>query len=639
MKVDFQRINFAVSPPPKFKEARGQEWYTYGEKNDFPKVILDLYNSSSLHNAIVTQKAQFIAGKDTDVITTGTVSEQVGAEMALKRVNPYESWQTIKHKAAMDLMNFGGYAFQAVWNVPGTKVIGWYHLPFDKCRVNADASKIWYSEDWADRKVDKLEFPAFNPEQPGGTQVLWFKQYRAGEGVYPLPDWYPARTYIEIDTKIADFHYNNITNGFSLGKIIQIFKGEPTEDIKSEFDRKFKANTTGTENANGVLISWMEKGEDPLQVVDLMPGDFDKQYLQLSETVRDNIFYAHLVTSPMLFGVRVEGQLGGRNELKEAYEVFDRAYVSPIREQMDKTLTAMYQAMGYTGKLVTVPAEVAAEDAVQLFTANVISREEVRENLGLPAETSVELGGAKLLADAINSLSPLVANSVIKQLTINEIRSLAALPPVPGGDVVPSETPVAMSAQNPFGWDDEADKAVFAKYGRSESDYEELPELFAELTNPELRIVAVIRDNPKATLEEIAKGARVTKEEATKVIKTMQDKGFVTWDRNQIKITDSGAQSIAESGGVDTEIFVLYQYGVNPDVGGPPLIDGSREFCRFLIGEKKLYTREEIDAMSAELDYDVWKRRGGWRTIKGTTTHVPQCRHVWNSKLYRRRIG
>jgi predicted transcriptional regulator len=370
-----------------------------------------------------------------------------------------------------------------------------------------------------------------------------------------------------------------------------------------------------------------------------MPGDFDKQYLQLSETVRDNIFYAHRITSPMLFGVRVEGALGGRNELKEAYEVFDRAYVSPIREQMDETLSAMYQAMGYSGKLVTVPAEVAAEDAVQLFTANVISREEVRENLGLPAETSVELGGAKLLADAINSLSPLVANSVIKQLTINEIRSLAALPPVPGGDVVPTDVPVAMSAQNPFGWDDEADKAIFAKYGRNEADYEELPELFAELTNPELRIVAVIRDNPKATLEEIAKGARVTKEEATKVIKTMQDKGFVTWDKNQIKITDSGAQSISDSGGIDTEIFVLYQYGVNPDVGGKPIIDGTREFCRFLIGEKKLYTREEIDAMSAELGYDVWKRRGGWRTIKNTTIHVPQCRHVWNSKLYRRRIG
>lgn len=585
MKVEFQRINFAVQPPPKFKEARGQEWYEYGQRNNFPAVILDLYNSSSLHNAIVTQKAHFIAGKETAVRVEGTVGEKLGAQKALEVANPYESWQDIKYKASLDLENFGGFAFQAIWNAPGTRVLYWYHLPFDKCRVNKDASKVWYSDDWNDKREERLEFPAFDLEKPGGTQVLWFKQYRAGEGVYPLPDWYPARTYIEIDTKISDFHYNNISNGFSLGKIIQIFKGEPTEDIKAEFDRKFKANTTGTENANGVLISWMEKGEDPLQVVDLMPGDFDKQYLQLSETVRDNIFYAHRVTSPMLFGVRVAGELGGRNELKQAYEVFDRAYVAPKRTQMDKVLTTMFNATGQEGELYTIAAEPAGEDAVQLFTAGIMTRDEVRESLGLK-----------------------------------------------------TEQPVAMSAQNPFGWNDEADKAVFRKYGRSAAEFEELPETFAELTNPELRLVAVIRDNPKATLEELAKGARLTTTEAANILKVMQANRLIEWTNTEIKITDSGARSIADSGGLDTEIFVLYKYGVNPDVGGRPIIDGTRDFCRFLIGENKLYSREEIDAMSRELGYNVWQRRGGWRTIAGTNTHVPQCRHIWESKLYRRTV-
>jgi hypothetical protein len=486
----------------------------------------------------------------------------------------------------MDLENFGGFAFQAIWNAPGTRVLYWYHLPFDKCRVNKDASKVWYSEDWNDKREERLEFPAFDLEKPGGTQVLWFKQYRAGEGVYPLPDWYPARTYIEIDTKISDFHFNNISNGFSLGKIIQIFKGEPTEDIKAEFDRKFKANTTGTENANGVLISWMQKGEDPLQVVDLMPGDFDKQYLQLSETVRDNIFYAHRVTSPMLFGVRVAGELGGRNELKQAYEVFDRAYVAPKRTQMDKVLTTMFNATGQEGELYTIAAEPAGEDAVALFAAGIMTRDEVRESLGLK-----------------------------------------------------TEQPVAMSAQNPFGWNDEADKAVFRKYGRSAAEFEELPETFAELTNPELRLVAVIRDNPKATLEELAKGARLTTTEAANILKVMQANRLIEWTNTEIKITDSGARSISDSGGLDTEIFVLYKYGKNPDVGGPLLLDTSREFCRFMIeDQKKLYTREEIDAMSRELGYNVWQRRGGWRTIKGTNTHVPQCRHIWESKLYRRTV-
>jgi predicted transcriptional regulator len=587
MKIDLQRINFAATPPPQFKEAKGAEWYTYGLKNDFPQEILNLYNSSALHNAIVTQKAQFIAGKDTTVTLAGTIGEQAGAAKALQYANPYESWHDLKLKCATDLENFGGYALQGIWNVPGTKIVAWYHLPFDKCRVNQDASKIWYSDNWHDRKVDKKEFPAFNPSQPGGTQVFWFKQYRAGEGIYPLPDWYPARTYIEIDTQIADFHFNNIKNGFSLGKIIQMFKGEPTEDIKEEFDRKFKRNTTGTDNANGVLISWNDKGEEPMRVESLMPADFDKQYLQLAETVRDNIFYAHRVTSPMLFGVRVAGELGGRNELLQAYEVFDRAYVAPKRKQMERVFTQLFQAMGYAGEIISVPSEPAAQDALALFSSGIIDRAEARASFGYSNEQTVQ-----------------------------------------------------MSAENPFGWDDERDIQAFSEYGKSADEYEELPELFAELTSPEMRLIAVIKDNPKATLEELAKGARLTTDEAAKVLKNMQANGLIEWDNKAVKITESGVKSIADSGGLETEVFVLYQYAKNPEISGPTILPNgrTREFCQFMVEQNKLYTREEIDTISQRLGYDVWKRRGGWRTIAGTTTHVPHCRHIWQSKLYRRRV-
>jgi predicted transcriptional regulator len=436
--------------------------------------------------------------------------------------------------------------------------------------------------------------PAFNPENPGGTQAVYVKQYRAGEGVYPLPDWYPAKTYIEIDTEIASFHYNNIKNGFSIGKILQMFKGQPTEEMKEEINRKFKRNTTGTENAGGIILSFMEKGEDPMQIIDMMPNDFDKMYLQLVETVRDQIFYAHRVTSPMLFGVRVAGELGGRNELLTAYEVFDRAYIQPKREAMDRVFTAMFNASGHSGQLRTVQAAPASEDARADYAANIITRAEVRDALGYAPEEA---------ADA---------------------------------------APVEMSAHcktcNPFGWDDEKDIEVFSRYGSSADEWEELPELFAELTDPELRVLAVIKDNPKATLEDIAKGARLTAKEAKDVIKDLSDAKKIESASGTIRITDVGRGAIEDSGGIKTEIYVLYKYAKAPGIEGDVIIEGSRDFCRFMVDEKKVYTREEIDAISVELGYDVWKRRGGWRTIKGSSPplHVPQCRHYWESKLYRR---
>jgi len=43
--------------------------------------------------------------------------------------------------------------------------------------------------------------------------------------------------------------------------------------------------------------------------------------------------------------------------------------------------------------------------------------------------------------------------------------------------------------------------------------------------------------------------------------------------------------------------------------------------------------------MSALLGYDVWKRRGGWYTIPDSSpaVHRPSCRHIWASKVVRRK--
>jgi hypothetical protein len=51
-----------------------------------------------------------------------------------------------------------------------------------------------------------------------------------------------------------------------------------------------------------------------------------------------------------------------------------------------------------------------------------------------------------------------------------------------------------------------------------------------------------------------------------------------------------------------------------------------------LAGQGKVYTREDIDGISAIMGYSVWNRRGGWyHTPSGVNR--PQCRHVWEQQL------
>ena len=64
------------------------------------------------------------------------------------------------------------------------------------------------------------------------------------------------------------------------------------------------------------------------------------------------------------------------------------------------------------------------------------------KNFQIINETIVEVeGDASKTQDALNAMSPLVATKVLDTMTPNEIRALASLPPVEGGDVVAQSEP------------------------------------------------------------------------------------------------------------------------------------------------------------------------------------------------------
>jgi hypothetical protein len=68
MENNFIRINFAESKIPIFKENKSKGFLTYGEDNAYPQMLINLYNSSPKHGAIVTQKAAYIAGDKTEIV-------------------------------------------------------------------------------------------------------------------------------------------------------------------------------------------------------------------------------------------------------------------------------------------------------------------------------------------------------------------------------------------------------------------------------------------------------------------------------------------------------------------------------------------------------------------------------------------
>jgi DNA-binding Lrp family transcriptional regulator len=583
--TEFARINFAESKIPIFKENKAKNYITYGTDNKYPQMLIDLYNSSPKHGALVSQKAQYIAGDKTEVIANNTEQLTI-ANDKLASINAYESFDDVKSKIAADLELFDGFALEIIWNKAKTSIAEIYHLPFQNVRISLDGH-YWYAEDWSDRKLDPIYYYCWNPITRENKQLYYFKMYKAGQGDYPTAPYQSALKYIEIDTEIANFHLNSIKSGFSAQTLLQLFKGIPTPSEARETIKRFKDNFSGTDNAGSIIIQFNDPNETPSVVNNLAPSDFDKQFDLLNQTVQQEILMAHRVTSPMLFGIKTEGQLGGRSELIEAYEAFQTAYIEPRQNQMDRALTSIFKFI-VPVTLKTKNKPPIGLDYIQLFEKGIISQAEARRELGM------------------------------------------------------SDT-VAMSSQsncnhNPFGWDDDKDLAVFEQFGELASKFEKVPFDFASAL--ELIILQFLNGNTELTLQDLANNIKQDAEKVAEAVTKLINEGLITSADNILNVTEQGTKTLVDSG-LGTELLVRYTYEKGPGISGSEIIPTSRDFCRSLIALNRVYTREDIDTISSRVGYNAWERRGGWMTVKGSSPaiHVPYCRHIWKSQLLRRKIN
>ena len=574
----FQRINFHDNKLPVFKENKAKGFVTFGADNLYPDFLVELFNKSPKHNAIVSAKASYVAGIGTDVLGQNT-TDIAKAEAKLKNINAYETYEELKAKIAYDAELFNGFCVEVIWNKAKTAPSEYYHIPFKDVRKSLDGHYL-YCEDWTDAKAERVHYMPYNPITRESKQLYYCQFYRPGEGTYPLPDYVGALKYIEVDTEISNYYLNSIKNGFTAQTHIQLFKGIPTPEEARATARRFKENYQGTDNAGGLIIQYNDPTEKESVISNLQPSDFDKQFDLLNKTVQQEIFVAHKVNSPMLFGVRVEGQLGGRTELIEAYEMFHHAYIEPRQQKIDDVFSYLLEPIASV-RLETINKPPIGLDYQALFTAGIIDRNEARKELGFDE-----------LEEPLN---------------------------------------VALSKQNPFGWDDERDLIVFNKYGEKAEEFEEAKFEFADAI--ESAILNVLKENKGLQVGDIVNITKLDAKVVADAIAKLAKAELIKSYEDGLETTPKGLEEIKN---LQTELVVRYQYGLAPGITGGLLIETSRKFCTDVVNSGRVYSREDINMMSAELGYDVWKRRGEWYTNPTTGITTPQCRHIWVQKLLRR---
>jgi predicted transcriptional regulator len=574
----FQRINFHDNKLPVFKENKAKGFVTFGADNLYPDFLVELFNKSPKHNAIVSAKASYVAGIGTEVYGQNT-TDIAKAEAKLKNINAYETYEELKAKIAYDAELFNGFCVEVIWNKAKTAPSEYYHIPFKDVRKGLEGEYV-YCADWTDTKAEKIHYQPYNPITRESKQLYYCQFYRPGEGTYPLPDYVGALKYIEVDTEISNYYLNSIKNGFTAQTHIQLFKGIPTPEEARATARRFKENYQGTDNAGGLIIQYNDPTEKESVISNLQPSDFDKQFDLLNKTVQQEIFVAHKVNSPMLFGVRVEGQLGGRTELIEAYEMFHHAYIEPRQQKIDDTFAYLLEPIASV-RLETINKPPIGLDYQALFTAGIIDRNEARKELGF--------------------------------------------------DEIEEPLNVALSKQNPFGWDDERDIKVFQQYGESADNFEAYKFEFVDAV--ETAILNVLKENKGLQVGDIVNITKLDAKVVADAIAKLAKAELIKSYEDGLETTPKGVEEVKR---LETEIVVRYRYGLAAGIQGALVIDTTRDFCRQIAESNRVYSREDINAMSTQLGYDVWKRRGGWYHNPTLDVNTPQCRHIWVQQLLRR---
>jgi hypothetical protein len=601
--MQYKTLHLAQHKVPEFIEKpMSKGWVMNGENDRYPMYLLELFNRSSVHNALVLGKSSYIYGKGFEV-------EDPKAKIFVDKANRYESLNKVLKKCTIDEEIFGGYYLQCIWNNEGTSIAEVYHLPYAKMRSNDDNSIFFYSPKFKGPENKKVgpfdksvkDFPCLDLSDRTGSQVLFVKNYRPDVEAYSLPDYIGANAAIETNIEINNYHLNNIKNGFSGGYLINFKNGNPTPEEQKAIYKKIEEQHTGSDAAGRIVLIFSEGPSDSPDIVPLTPNDLDKMFEQLRKDTNEEIFIGHRVVSPMLFGIKTEGQLGGVTELKTSFEIFK---TTVIQEKQESLLEVFNELV----KLAT-----GVEDSLELKAIPPVKEE-------------------------------LSIKDILNDLTVDERRELVGFGPKPEEVTPVSPADPAMFSRhkkdkqkdkdefnifNEFGR--EVPEEELATYARRDLDFvDERPVLymFDTLTAIEKKAISIARDSPNIEIGELAEALEIDADEAAELLKGLSKKELIWTKKGKVNITKKG-DTIADNTDLP-EYDVVYRYEKSPDAQGPSILPGgrTRDFCELMIRANKVFTRQEIDAIGDRVGYNVWKFRGGWyHNAQGENT--PYCRHVW----------
>ena len=609
-------IDLAAHNVPQFKEERSKDWILYGTekpwRNRYPDYLLDLYNTSAKHHAIVQGKTDYIVGNGFNVYTEGLNTENIARiNEFIKHPNGKEDLNTLLYKACLDLEIFGGFAFEVIGNQTREKIAAIYHADFCKYRKAKDSDGYYYSDDWSKGQPEMEYIPAFNPNKVGGKSLLYVRSYHPMSEVYPLPEYLGCVPYIEMDKEIANFHLNSIKNGFMGGTMINFFNGQPTEEEQQAIERKLYDKFSGSDNANKLVLNFNDSKEQGAEIIALNGNDFDKRFDTLNKTVQTEIFAGHRIVDPQLFGIKESGIFASRNQIRDSYELFQNTYVNGRQRFLEEVFNSILEVQGYEGRLEIADTEPIGREYSEATRASVMTTDEIREEMGLQPLATEQMSKELQLAKEDHEIEMRICDGFSSTgYSLDQY------------EIVGTGRPVRFNSDKEL----ERSEKLLKRFGFASEAFD-----FA--------VLDILKENPTATWQSIAAQLDSTIDEVMESIQKLTAANYLTISEEVIAessqrvatVTPQGANALETPEPLEVTFKVAYRYVKSGEASGDDVLPTTRDFCKRMVAESRsrVWDSAQIQQIGMAEDRNVWLRRGGFWTRKGTNITTPYCRHVW----------
>ena len=611
---------------PKFKENRRGDFWEYGTerpyRNNYPEFLTKLYNESSKHNTIINTKVNFIVGKGFEVHGNMNFEERARTEAFLRQPNEDDTMIDLLQKLAKDKKVYGGFAVNIRINELG-KIASVDHIDFGNVRKATEGERYFYTDNWDGRVPQNNDdwremevFPFDDRVLTDKDYIVYYKEYRPDLQVYPLPDYIACVPYLEADAEIANFTLQNIKNNLTSGYVVSFNNGEPTDEEMKDIERRFKDYATGTDNAGKPLLSFTDQNSDHPQITPIPVNGQDERFINLNTQIRQEIYTAHAIVSPMLFGIKDSTGLGNNaDELRVSAELYQNLHIDPEQMVFNELFNEIISYNGLPKSLRIQKIEPVQKALSEQAMLGVMTQNEIREKLGLaPLESTHEVG-----------LSSQGDDYLFTQLKEYGYRE--------------SELEIIQTFNTPIHNMNEAESLEYKYLNNFDFALDRV------LTLEEKEVLDILVKDPSIPVTDLGKALDYNIEKINEIISSLQNAGAL--DKN-FKPTKDGQDTLQKP---DEEIFVVYKYIKAPKMDGTTLIPGSRDFCRQMIGLGRLYTLDQLKLLKngfGQTGLDIFTKRGGWYTFprernaegevideNEETVTRPFCRHIWQQLVVR----